>query len=85
MCVKVSDQAYAALSKHPAYDYRSDGDPADKEVQSLPLHLRGRLERRQNIILLSASEAAVYDRRIAECRAQTENLFRDNSERTLAT
>jgi hypothetical protein len=78
VCVEVSDDEYQALSKHPGYHYQLDGDRADKEAQNLPPHLQGRLERRgQNIVLLPASEAAVYDRRIAECRAQTENLFRD--------
>jgi hypothetical protein len=71
VCVKVSDQEYQALSKHPAYDYQPDGDRADRDAQSLAPHLRGRLERRgQNIVLLPASLTAIYDRRIAQSRAR---------------
>ena len=39
----------------------------------IPAHLRGRLERRgQNIVLLSASLAAAYARRLAEMRVRTD-------------
>ena len=72
ICIEVSNEEYVALSKHPAYDCQPDEDRADREAQSLAqpplrvliiqkprrLHLRGRLERRgQNIVLISASIA----------------------------
>jgi hypothetical protein len=73
VCIKVSDEQYVALSKHPAYDFEPREDRADKEVLAVPAHLRGRLERRgQNIVLLSASLASVYARRLVEMRARTD-------------
>ena len=71
VCIKVSDEDYVALSKHPAYDFELREDCTDKDVLAVPAHLRGRLERRgQNIVLLSASLAAAYARRLAEMRAR---------------
>jgi hypothetical protein len=71
--IKVSDEQYVALSKHPAYDFGLREDRTDKEALAVPAHLRGRLERRgQNIVLLSASLAAAYARRLAEMRARTD-------------
>jgi hypothetical protein len=77
VCIKVSDEEYVALSKHPAYDFELREDRTDKEAQAVPAHLRGRLERRgQNIVLLSASLAAVYDQRLAESRARIDALLK---------
>ena len=73
VCIKVSDEEYVALSKHPAYDFEPREDCTDKDVLAVPAHLRGRLERRgQNIVLLSASLAAAYAWRLAEMRARTD-------------
>jgi hypothetical protein len=73
VCVKVSDEEYVALSKHPAYDFEPREHRTDKEVLAVPAHLRGHLERRgQNIVLLSASLGAAYGRRLAEMRARTD-------------
>jgi hypothetical protein len=77
VCIKVSDEEYTALSKHPAYDFEPREDRTDKRVLAVPAHLRGRLERRgQNIVLLSASLAAVYDRRLAESGARIDALLK---------
>ena len=71
VCIKVSDEEYVALSKHPAYDFEPREDRTDKDVLAVPAHLRGRLERRgQNIVLLSASLAAAYARRLDEMDAR---------------
>jgi len=71
VCIKVSDEEYVALSKHPAYDFELREHRTDKEALAVPAHLRGRLERRgQNIVLLSASLAAAYARRLDEMRAR---------------
>jgi len=76
VCIKVSDEEYAALSKHPAYDFEPREDRTDKRVLAVPAHLRGRLERRgQNIVLLSASLAADYNRRLATIRARTDEFL----------
>jgi hypothetical protein len=75
--IKVSDEQYAALSKHPAYDFELREHRTDKDALAVPAHLRGRLERRgQNIVLLSASLAAVYDQRLAESRARIDALLK---------
>jgi hypothetical protein len=77
VCIKVSDEEYAALSKHPAYDFEPREHRTDKDALAVPAHLRGRLERRgQNIVLLSASLAAVYDQRLAESRARIDGLWK---------
>jgi hypothetical protein len=77
VCVQVSDEEYAALSKHPAYDFEPREHRTDKDALTVPAHLRGRLERRgQNIVLLSASLAAVHDRRLAESRARIDALLK---------
>jgi hypothetical protein len=56
VCIKVSDEEYVALSKHAAYDFQPREHRIDRGVLAVPAHLRGRLERRgQNIVLLSAS------------------------------
>ena len=71
VCIKVSDEEYVALSKHPAYDFELREHRTDKEALAVPAHLRGRLERRgQYIVLLSASLAAAYARRLDEMRAR---------------
>src|SRR5258708_38601252 len=76
VCIKVSDEEYAALSKHPAYDFEPREDRTDKRVLAVPAHLRGRLERPgQNIVLVSASLAADYNRRLATIRARTDEFL----------
>jgi hypothetical protein len=71
VCIKVSDEDYVALSKHPAYDFEPRENRTPKDVVTVPAHLRGHLERRgQNIVLLSASLAAAYARRLAEMGAR---------------
>ena len=78
VCIKVSDEEYAALSKHPAYDFEPREDRTDKDASAVPAHLRGRLERRgQNIVLLSASLAAVCDRRLAKLHAETDARLKE--------
>jgi hypothetical protein len=74
--VTVSDEEYEALSKHPAYDFEPMKDCIDKDALAIPVHLRGRLERLgQNIVLLSASLAAALAERQAKIRAESMRLL----------